>query len=85
VRFLLCGLWLCGGLLFVASPAQAAVKAGDILVADQNAGTRCGPFNDPCGALFVVNPKTGQRTILSDLGNPAQGGLGHILYLMCNS
>jgi streptogramin lyase len=44
------------------------------LVADQNGGT------GSRGALFVVNPKTGQRTILSDLGNPAQGGLGHILY-----
>ena len=72
VRFLLCGLWLCGGLLCAASPAQAAVKAGDILVADQDGGT------GSRGALFVVNPKTGQRTILSDLGNPAQGSLGNL-------
>ena len=70
LRFLLCGLWLCGGLLCAASPAQAAVKAGNILVADQNGGT------GSHGALFVVNPKTGQRTILSDLGNPMQGRLG---------
>ena len=72
LRFLLCGLWLCGGLLCAASPAQAAVKAGDILVADQNGGT------GSRGALFVVNPKTGQRTILSDFGDPAQGSLGNL-------
>ena len=74
LRFLLCGLWLCGGLLCAASPAQAAVKAGNILVADQNGGT------GSRGALFVVNPKTGQRTILSDFGNPAQGSLGNLLW-----
>jgi len=79
--FLLCCLWLFGGLLFAASPAQAAVKAGDILVADQFGGTRCA--GHPCGALFVVNPKTGQRTVLSDLGNPAQGRLGR-LYRMAS-
>src|SRR5215475_8209063 len=82
LRFLDCCLWLLGGLVLVASPAEAAVKAGDILVVDPNAGTRCleliiGEEPFPCGALFVVNPKTGQRTILSDFGDPAQGHLGN--------
>ena len=70
LRFLLCGLWLYGGLLFVASSAQAAVKAGDILVVDRGGGT------GSRGALFVVNPKTGQRIVLSDFGNPKQGKRG---------
>src|SRR5262245_25596634 len=71
LRFLLCGLWLCGGPLFAASPAQAKVKAGDILVVDQSGGT------GSRGALFVVNSQTGQRTVLSDFGNPAQGKRGN--------
>lgn len=71
LRFLLCGLWLCAGLLFAASPVQAEVKAGDILVVDQSGGT------GSRGALFVVNPKTGQRTVLSDFGDPAQGKRGN--------
>ncbi|WP_090721169.1 hypothetical protein [Nitrosomonas sp. Nm166] len=56
--------------MLAAHPAQAEVKAGDILVIDQLGGT------DGRGALFVIDPATGQRTILSDFGNAAQGSLG---------
>lgn len=68
-RFLQYALWLLGGLLLVGSPAQAEVKAGDILVADQ--GRR---------AVFVVKPTTGRRRILSDFSNPAQGPVGADLF-----
>ena len=44
--------------------------AGTILVVDHEAGTNAG------GALFSVDPTTGQRTILSDFGAPGQGALG---------
>src|SRR5262245_46158567 len=76
LRLLLCGLWLCGGLLLAGSLAWAEIKTGDLLVVDQNGGTICSGFPWPCGALLVVNPETGQRTVLSDFGNPAQGSLG---------
>ena len=56
--------------MLVSSPVQAETHAGDILVTDQAGGT------NGAGALFLVNPKTGQRTVLSDFGNPAQGSLG---------
>ena len=69
-RFLLCCLWLFAGLLLAGSPVQAETKAGDILVVDQGGGT------SGSGALFLVNPKTGSRTVLSDFGNSAQGSLG---------
>lgn len=39
----------------------------NILVTDQNAGT------DGRGALFRIDPLTGQRSLLSDLGDPSQG------------
>jgi hypothetical protein len=61
-------LWVLGGLILTGSIAQAEIKAGDILVLDQ------APIGH--GALFVVNPATGERTILSDFSNPAQGSLG---------
>lgn len=70
MSFLLCFILLFGGLLLVYSPAQAEIKAGDILVVDGINGT------NGLGALFLVNPMTGQRTVLSDFGNPAQGPLG---------
>ncbi len=41
-----------------------------LLVIDDAVGT------DNRGALFRVDPATGQRTILSDFGNPNQGPLG---------
>ncbi len=42
-------------------------KSGNILVSD-----RSDPFAEPI-SLFRVDPKTGQRTVLSDSHNPAQG------------
>ena len=69
-RLLLWCLWLLGGLWLAGSPARAAeVKAGDILAVDGIAGT------NGLGTLFLVNPTTGNRTVLSDFGNPAQGHL----------
>jgi hypothetical protein len=54
-----------------ADPARGAVAgSGAILVIDFNAGT------DGRGVLFRVDPTTGQRTLLSDFGNTAQGPLG---------
>lgn len=41
----------------------------NILLTDQNAGT------DGRGALFRIDPVSNVRTLLSDLGNPAQGPL----------
>jgi hypothetical protein len=70
LRFLLSCLWLFAGLLLAGSPVQAETKAGDILVIDAIGGT------NGSGPLFLVNPTTGQRTVLSDFGNPAQGALG---------
>lgn len=46
-----------------------AVEA-DILVIDPSAGTGL------LGALFRVDPTTGNRTLLSDFGNAGQGPLG---------
>ena len=49
--------------LTVAKPADASpASPGDLLVIDTEAGTG---FH---GALFTVNPATGNRTILSDFG-----------------
>ena len=64
-----CCLWLLGALLLAGSPAQAGQipAVGDILVVDQLGGT------NNFGALVLVNPVTGERSILSDFGNPAQG------------
>jgi hypothetical protein len=70
--FLRCCLWLLGAFVLAGSPAQAAeIRAGDILAVDTVGGTNLG------GALFLVNPATGERTVLSDFGNPAQGILGN--------
>ncbi|MFH0342129.1 MAG: hypothetical protein ACHBNF_08365, partial [Chromatiales bacterium] len=53
------------------SPFGVALDAsGNILVTDLDAGTN---FH---GALFRVNPANGNRTLLSDFGNSAQGTLG---------
>ncbi len=67
----ICFFWLLEGLLLVGRPAQAEIKAGDILVVDQVGGT------NGSGALFLVNPKTGQRSVLSDFGNETQGKPGN--------
>ncbi len=47
---------------------MAIDSSGSILVIDSDAGTK--------GALFRVNPITGNRTLLSDFGNGAQGSSG---------
>jgi streptogramin lyase len=49
---------------------QAQPKGGDILVVDFSAGT------EGRGALFSVDKNTGMRTLISDFGQPIQGGLG---------
>ena len=56
LRVLLCGLWLFAGLLWAGGAVQAETQAGDILVADEQ-----------MNALLLVNPTTGQRTILQQL------------------
>ena len=50
--------------------AHAQHSPGDILVINSNAGT------NRDGALFRVNPTTGNRTVVSDFGDNAQGPLG---------
>jgi hypothetical protein len=62
--------WLLAVLLSVAGAAQAGARAGDILVLSQTAGT------GGRGALFSVDPRTGNRSLLSDFGNAAQGPQG---------
>src|SRR5262249_41552146 len=47
--------------------AAATVAGGDILVVSQRGGT------DERGALILVDPATGDRSILSDFGTAAQG------------
>jgi hypothetical protein len=47
-----------------------AVGASSILVVDADFG------QDDRGALFTVNPATGERTILSEFGNATQGPIG---------
>lgn len=44
--------------------------SGNVIVTDLDAGT------DARGALFSVDPSTGQRTMISDFGNNGQGPLG---------
>jgi Ca2+-binding RTX toxin-like protein len=54
-----------------SNPTGVALGAsGRILVIDQSAGTN---FQ---GALFRVNPANGNRIVISDFGNNAQGPLG---------
>ncbi|MFH0340715.1 MAG: hypothetical protein ACHBNF_01020, partial [Chromatiales bacterium] len=54
-----------------SDPSGVALDAsGDILVVDISAGMN---FR---GALYRVNPTSGNRTIVSDFGNSAQGALG---------
>jgi len=58
-------------------PFVVAFAPVGIVVADQRAGTSCNPISG-CGAIFVVDPTTGARTLLSDFGDPAQGPTGLI-------
>jgi DNA-binding beta-propeller fold protein YncE len=56
--------------LALSIPAsQAQLRTGDILVTDEFESS-------PPGILFIVNPSTGQRTILSDFSDPTQGPIG---------
>ena len=57
------------------APFAVAFSPAGLVVADQRAGTLCTPISG-CGALFVVDPVTGARTLLSDFGDSAQGALG---------
>ncbi|MFO1153569.1 MAG: hypothetical protein U1E42_07865 [Rhodospirillales bacterium] len=71
LRSLQCSLILLGIMLFGTVQAHGnALRPGTILVTDALGGT------DRQGALFVVNPRTGQRRIISDFGDPTQGPLG---------
>jgi hypothetical protein len=55
--------WMPAGLLGLLGPAEA-------LVTDGSAGT------NGQGALFVVDPNTGNRTLLSDFGDSTKGDIG---------
>ena len=59
-------------LLLIANHVQAKPKPGDLLVVDQAGGTA------GFGALILVKPGTGRRTVLSDFGDAAQGSLGAV-------
>lgn len=52
--------------------------SGNVYVADTEAGTQCNlpDAADFCGALFRVDPTTGQRTVVSDFGKASQGPTG---------
>ena len=63
---------LFGNTAMPTSVQAAQVAAGDIIVVDSRAGT------NSLGAVFQVDPSSGQRTLVSDLGNPAQGPLGKL-------
>ena len=56
--------WLVLGLAF---PTLARLNPGDILVVDPSAGTGGN------GALFRVDPVSGERTVLSDFGDATMG------------
>jgi streptogramin lyase len=59
---------LLAGVTVNILPVQSQTNPGDILVIDYDAGT------GGLGALFLVNPTTGARTLLSDFGvGPNQG------------
>jgi hypothetical protein len=64
----------------VTAPAGFLGLGQTLLVVDTQGGT------NSQGALFAVNPATGQRTILSDFGNAAQGptGLAPVAVVICN-
>lgn len=53
--------------LFVTPNVKADINIGDILVVEDGSDV------NPDGVVFIINPNTGQRTILTDFGNPAQG------------
>jgi len=60
-----------GGLNAITWAPAGLLGLGQVLVVvDREAGTH----ND--GGVFTVNPSTGNRTLLSDFGNSAQGPIG---------
>jgi hypothetical protein len=66
---------IAAGIWFSVAAAQAQLSPGDILVIDPIAGTE--NFSTGLGgALFLVNPSSGQRTVLSDFGDSTQGPTG---------
>lgn len=67
VKFLLTSIT---ALFLVNSLSALTISSGTILVIDSTAGTNAQ------GALFTVDPGTGQRTLLSDFGASSQGPLG---------
>lgn len=52
------------------APQLLGLIPGAVLVTDGSGGT------DERGALYAVDPSTGQRTVLSDFGDATQGPLG---------
>jgi exosortase sorting signal-containing protein len=62
-----CVIW--GGF---GDSAHAEINVGDILVAD----TGVGVGTDDRGVIFIIDPSTGFRTVLTDFGNLVQGPLG---------
>jgi hypothetical protein len=55
---------------FSGNFATASIFVGDILVVDDSSG-----INDQ-GVVFIIFPNNGDRAILTDFGNPAQGPVG---------
>jgi outer membrane protein assembly factor BamB len=75
IKIILC--FVCHLLVLISAvsvaattPANSALKEGDILVAEAFGGT------NREGALVKVDPKTGNRSVISDFGDGAQGPLG---------
>jgi hypothetical protein len=75
-----------GYLSAVALAPSGLLSPGQALLALDTFGGTKGQNGFGGGALFVVDPTTGQRTMLSDFGNPAQGptGLAPLALVVCN-
>ena len=58
-------------LTFMATPVHAQLNPGDILVSDPSY-----PASPGLGALYVVDPVSGKRRVLSDFNDPSQGPTG---------
>ena len=61
---------LLGGAMALGTAVEVGA-AGEILVLDGNRGTE-----EPGGALFMVDPASGERALVSDFGDPTQGPPG---------
>ena len=62
---------LLGGAIALGTAVEVGA-AGEILVLDGNRGALT---EDSRGSLFVVDPASGERALVSDFGNPIQGPL----------